>query len=311
MAKSRVILRKFSGFLIVCLLATGCGDDSSEKEESAPRNSTVISVDYGPFGETRILSEMFIQVLSHRGYPVESYRKLGLREVYEPAVESGEIDIIPEYLGSLLAFFGGEPTNDAAETNRRLQEHLEERGLLIPGYSPAGNTNGFIVTAATSEKYGLTKVSDLIPVAGELSLAGPENCPKNRYCLLGLKDVYGIEFKEFQVLDVGGPLTVAALDTGIVDVGVLFATDNLIAEKNFRFLIDDRGLQPAENFTALVNEDVVDQYGGGVLEALNAVLSRLDNGEMMELNSQLAGDNQKAGEVARTWLEKEGLLDKE
>jgi osmoprotectant transport system substrate-binding protein len=123
------------------------------------------------------------------------------------------------------------------------------------------DANGYVVTKPTADKYKLVKMSDLQPVAGELVLGGPPECPTRPFCLIGLQNTYNLKFKDFKSLDAGGPLTVAALDAGSanggVDVGLLFTTDPAIAIKNYVLLEDDKHLQLADNIAPVVRNDIL------------------------------------------------------
>jgi len=103
------------------------------------------------------------------------------------------------------------------------------------------------VTQATASAKNLKKLSDLVPVAGTMVLGGPPECPTRPFCALGLKNVYGITFKDFKPLDTGGPLTITALEGKQIDVGLLFTSDPSIVAKNFVLLDDDKHLQLADN----------------------------------------------------------------
>ena len=95
-------------------------------------------------------------------------------------------------------------------------------------------------------------------VAEQLVLGGPPECPERPFCLPGLEETYGIEFEEFQPLDVGGPLTVKAIESGRIDVGLLFSTSSVIGDRGWVVLEDDKSLQTAENITPVVSEEAAD-----------------------------------------------------
>ena len=107
-----------------------------------------------------------------------------------------------------------------------------------------------------------------------LKLGGPPECPERPFCLLGLKDTYGLEFAEFVPLDAGGPLTVTALTGGQIDVGLLFTSDPAIATNSFVLLEDDKQLQLADNIVPVVRQDVLDA-NPKVADILNTVVERL------------------------------------
>ena len=142
------------------------------------------------------------------------------------------------------------------------------------------------------------------PVASSMILGGPPECPDRPFCIPGLEETYGIEFEEFQPLDVGGPQTVNALKAGRIDVGLLFSTSSAIQANDFVALEDDKGLQTAEMITPLIREDVLDDTVEG---ALNDVSAALSTETMIELNSRVEIDQEDAADVAAGFLEDEGI----
>ena len=177
---------------------------------------------------------------------------LGPRELVDPALMDGLVQLVPEYAGSALEFFSLgrlSATSDAGAANRALAGSVAGRGLVA---APAQDANAIVVTAATAARYGLRSIADLARVAPRLVFGGPPECPERAYCLPGLRRAYGLRFKAFIPLDAGGPLTLQALEAGNVGVALLFTTDPGIAARHLVILADDRGLQPAENITPLV-----------------------------------------------------------
>jgi glycine betaine/choline ABC-type transport system substrate-binding protein len=142
-------------------------------------------------------------------------------------------------------------------------------------------------------------------VASQLTLGGPPECPQRPFCIPGLRDVYGIEFGQFVPLDVGGPLTVEALENGDIDVGLLFSTSSVIEDNGWVVLEDDKNLQNAENITPVVRSEVVDDT---ITERLNAISAALDSETITQLNSRVEIDGEDPADVAGDFLQQEGLL---
>ncbi|MDQ3654783.1 MAG: glycine/betaine ABC transporter substrate-binding protein, partial [Chloroflexota bacterium] len=163
------------------------------------------------FSESELLAQLYGQALRERGLPVQILSGAGSREVLEPALEQGVIDVVPEYQGALLNFLGlNQNPTDArppAATHRELQRELSKRGLRALEFSVAENKNEFVVTGKTASLLGLRTISDLAPVASELVFGGPPECELRPLCLQGLESVYGLKYESFQPLDVGGPHT--------------------------------------------------------------------------------------------------------
>jgi len=116
------------------------------------------------FYEQEILGELFAQTLAANGYEVEKKFQLGNREIVFPALESGEIDVLAEYAATALEFVNegaGEASTDPQATADKLAARLKDRGIAVLDFAAATDQNGFVVTKATADKYGLTKISDL------------------------------------------------------------------------------------------------------------------------------------------------------
>jgi osmoprotectant transport system substrate-binding protein len=218
----------------------------------------------GAFTESQVVAEMYAQVLEHAGYSVERQFDLRSREISQNALESGQIDLKPEYLSSLLLFLdpNAQASDDPASVARQDSELLQPKGITVLTPSRAHDTNEFVANAKTAERFDLTTMSSLAPVASQLTFGGPPECAQRPFCLPGLNRVYGILFEDFEALDVGGPQTIAALKADEVQIGLLFSTDPSIRENGFVPLVDDKHLQNAENITPVLGQ--AERRGSGV-----------------------------------------------
>ena len=286
----------------LALVAAACGSG----EDSDTEGPTIV-VGSTNFGEQEILGEIFAQALENAGYPVETKFQLGARDVVNPALKDGQIDLMVEYTGTLLNFEGGTPTTDSEATHADLVDVLAGQGITVLDYAPAQDKNGFVVTAETASQYGFEKVSDLAAENGNLVLGASPECPERDFCLLGLESVYGLDFKSFQPLDVGGPLTVAALDGGEIDVGLLFTSDGVIAAKGYVLLEDDKSLQKADNIVPVMRTETLDQYDNALSDLLNDVASKITTAELSELNKRFGLDAEDADTLAKEWLADNGF----
>ncbi len=143
-------------------------------------------------------------------------------------------------------------------------------------------------------------------IASQLVLAGPPECPERPFCLKGLTEKYGITFKEFKATDPGGPITIEALKRGDAQVGLLFTSDPAIAANGFILLQDDKQLQLADNLVPVVRQAAID--ANPVIEdALNAVMAKMDQATLTDLNKQVTIDNKAAPEVAKAWVDAQGF----
>lgn len=144
-------------------------------------------------------------------------------------------------------------------------------------------------------------------IASQLVLGGPPECPQRPFCLIGLQDTYGLQFKDFKPLDAGGPLTVEALKSGDIQVGLLFTSDPAIAVNGFVLLQDDKGLQLADNLVPVVSQSVLDEHPG-VADLLNGIMAKLSQDQLTALNKQVTVDGMSAADAAKAWLTSNGFL---
>jgi osmoprotectant transport system substrate-binding protein len=140
-------------------------------------------------------------------------------------------------------------------------------------------------------------------IASQMVLGASPECPEREYCLIGLEQKYGLKFKQVKALDVGGPITVAALDDGSIDVGLIFTTDGIIKDKGWVLLEDDKVLQPADNVTPVIRNEIVDAYGDELTSLLDAVSAKLTTEELTELNRLTGIEKQDSDDVAKQWLD--------
>ena len=285
------------------LVTAACGGEDVPSTPAPPGAVTVAS--FG-FSESRTLAEIYSQALEARGLTVRRALDVGSREVVEPALEQGKVDVVPEYLGTALRFIGGDPA--AGDPHQALTEAFARRGVTVLEPAPAENKNGVVLTQSRARDLGARRISDLFAVAPSLVFGGPPECPERPLCLPGLASVYGLRFKEFRPLDSGGPATVAALEGGEVHVGLLFTTDGHLATGAFVLLADDWGLQPAENVVPVVRTAVVERHGPAVVETLNRVSRELLTQDLTELNRQVDIDRVPPAQAAQEWLRQHGLI---
>ncbi len=315
--------------LVLALAASACASDDSASTEDDPPASEATAADAPAgseeaadpaadlgtlvvgstnFDEQELVAEMYALALEDVGFGVERRYQLGSREVVLPALTAGEIDVYPEYVGTALEFLNGgagEATGDTAATTELLRAAFTEQGVSVLEPSAAQDKNGLVVRPETAEEFGLSTVSDLADVAGELTLGGPPECPERPLCIPGYEDTYGVAFGDFRSLDAGGPVTIEALDSGEIDVALLFTTDGVIAANDWVLLEDDMDLQPAENITPVIREEASSPEA---VEALNAVSAVLTTENVTEMIRKLRVDLADPSTVAEQFLTDQGVL---
>ena len=293
--------------LALALLAGGC--TSGVRATPVPSGPPPIRVASFDFPESVLLAELYGIALRQARYHVAFTFDLGPRELVEPAIEQGFVDLVPEYLGSALQFVTlgrASSSASAAEERVELVAALQRRGLVALSSAPAEDKNAIVVAPATARRLHLRTISDLAPHAAHMTFGGPPECSVRELCLKGLKRVYGLEFHVAQQFDANGDYTVRALKAGSIGAGLLFSTDGRIAINGLVTLLDDRGLQPAENVTPVLRRDVLARRGSRLAAVLDSVSARLSSLALTDLNAQVLGGASPA-DVAARWLAEQGL----
>jgi osmoprotectant transport system substrate-binding protein len=287
---------------LAALAACGGGGDPLARNPASGAGEVVVGS--ANFPENVLLGELYAQVLEAQGVKVKRQFNIGARELIYDQIKSGNLDVLPEYNGALLAYLDKNTSAvSTEEVNAELKMKLPVELELLAS-SPAENKDSVTVTAATAARYNLTTLADLTPVAKELVLGGPPEFKTRKQGVVGLKEVYGVEFKGFTSLDVGGPITVAALKKGDVQAANLFTTDPSIVENGFVVLRDPKNLFLAENVTPLVNKAGVTD---AVRSALDHLSAKLDTKTLTALDKKVITDKQDVEAVAKEWLTAQGL----
>jgi osmoprotectant transport system substrate-binding protein len=189
------------------------------------------------FNESQILANIYAEVLKAAGFDA-SVKPVTNREVYEPALERGDIQVFPEYAGTLTEFLNKKEngpnatplaSTDITATVTALRGLAEKKGLKVLDPAQAADQNAFAVTKTFATDNNLRTLSDLKNYKGKLVLGGPPECPTRPFCQLGLEKVYGLHFSSFISLDTGGPLTKAALKQGKIQIGLVFSSDSSLS----------------------------------------------------------------------------------
>ena len=266
------------------------------------------------FDEARVVAEVYAQVLENAGYTVDRAGiGAGARKVTAAALESGQIDLKPEYIGSGLVYYGGAASNDPAKNQADLQSKLTSvgGGITVFGFTPGQDTNALVVTKETADSHSLTKWSDLTAVAGDLKWGLATDCPTNPVCAGALKDSYGIDTAtlDLTLLDACSTPMADALKAGTIDVAELCSTQPDILVNGWVVLEDDKHTQPADNIAPIVRGDYlakVDQ--ASFKKLLNDVSAQIDTPTLAELYKQVAVDRKDPKDVAAAWLKEKGFV---
>jgi len=287
------------------LAFTACGgSDDNPLESNDTAESGTVTVGSANFPENVLLAEMYAQALEAKDIKVERKLNIGSREVIYKQLESGGLSVLPEYNGALLAYLDkSAKATKTEEVNAALAAKLPASLKLLES-SAAEDKDSIAVTKETADEKKLTSIADLKTVAKDMVLGGPPEFKTRQQGVVGLKSVYGLDFKQFKSLDVAGPITVAALDKGDVQAANLFTTDPAILDKGFVVLEDPENLFGAQNVTPVVHESA---DNAAVRDALNAVSTKLDTKTLGDLLKKVVSDKEDAEDVAGEWLKSAGL----
>jgi osmoprotectant transport system substrate-binding protein len=291
------------------MIAVGCGDDSDDSSSSGSGSESSskpeIKIGTQAFGESEILGQIYGQVLESQGYEV-TYQSFNDRAAIYAAIESGDINFVPDYAASAVEFLNGnagEASPDVDATVTALQAQLAKQGLVALEPSDAVDSNSLVVTKETSTSENLTKISDL---KEGTKLGGPQDCPSNAGCLPALKSTYGIDLSSsFVPLDASGPLTKAALKEGDVQVAVIFSTDSAIAENDWVVLEDDKGIFNADNIIPVVTQALADD--ADLVKLVNDTSAALTTDNLTAMNKQYDVDKEDADAIAEAFISDNGL----
>jgi osmoprotectant transport system substrate-binding protein len=269
---------------------------------------STISVGSKDFTEQLILGEMYALMLEENGFEVERKLNLGGTPVAQAAIESGEIDLYPEYTGTgLLTVLKLPASSDQdAVYNTVKEEYQEQFDLVWLEPAPMNNTQALAMTEEKADELGIRTISDFAVQAEDLVLIGPPEFEVREDGLPGLREAYGdFDLKEYKAVDAG--LRYRGLIDGEADVAVAFGTDGEISAYNLVVLEDDQNLFPPYQIAPIVSQAALDQ-NPDIADTLNQLSPLLNDGVMRQLNYEVSGNQREPAEVAREFLVDSGLI---
>ena len=311
--RSQRVLSLIGILASVAMLATACGGDDNKLDstDSGNQDKGAVVIGSAGFTEIQLMAEMYKLLLDKAGY-TSSIKVVQNREVYEPALEKGDIDVVPDYAATMVEFLNikanGEgaalkATNDKDETVAALNELGEPLGITALEAAEAVDQNAFVATKEVAADKG-SKLSDW---DGEsVVLAATEECPDRPFCQPGLEKTYGLTVTEVLPLGFGTAQVKEAVTSGKAQLGLTGTTDATLEDLGLVVIEDDKGLQLADNLVPVVGKDFADD--SDLADALNALAGELTTEDLTGLNKKVDGERQQAADVAKEFLESKGLL---
>lgn len=292
---------------------TGCSTSDPLQTPAAPAASGAPATGAATGGGTlvvgsqqyysnEIIAELYAQALEKAGYTVTRQYQIGQREVYLKELESGKVDVLPEYSGNLLQYYDKATTATDAAIAAALPTKLPQ-GLRALEAAAASDQDSVTVTRQFADTHGLKAIGDLTKAPQPLKIAANSEFATRPYGPKGLKEAYGIDVTLVPVEDSGGPLTAKALKDGTVQLADLYTADPTIAKEGFVILDDPKHLILPQNVTPLVTAKV-DAKAAAAIEAVNAKLSVA---ALQALNAQSVAEQKKSADIAKAWLAEQGL----
>ncbi|MCK9898958.1 amino acid ABC transporter substrate-binding protein [Parafrankia colletiae] len=278
------------------------------------------------FTESKILADMYGELLGQAGYQVER-TSVQNTEIAQSALEDGRIDAMPQYVATYAGLLnsqlgpgrsagddtaaeatgpaGSIVSSDLDSTLRLLRGLADEVGLSVLEPADAVDQNAFAVSRTFAERHHLTSLSDLGASGLPVRLAAGAECANRPFCEPGLVRVYGIRISGIIETGVATAQTKAAVRDDIAQLGLVLTTDATVADYDLVVLTDDRKLQNADNLVPIVHSGSLTPE---IADALNALAPVLTTADLAELNKKVDAERQKSEDVARDYLTDRGLL---
>lgn len=289
--------------LILCVLvlvagmATGCGK----------KNEDVVRIGHKNYTEQRLTGQMLAVLIEAKTDYTTEVTEFGGTMLCFEALKNDEIDVYPEFTGTAYgAILNQTEVLGQQETFDYVQKAFEEQyGITWLDEMGWNNTYILSVTAETAEELGVSTVSELVPYAGDMIMGCDNEFIGRTDGLPGLKEAYGIAFKQEMPMDQG--LTYAALRDGQIDVNVSFSTDGRIAKFNLVNLEDDLNFFPPYYVVPILRMDYANE-NPAVADALKLLHNKFSDEDMQKYNLAVdeGGDPKK---VAIEALRDKGLID--
>lgn len=278
-------------------LSTGGSDSSGAK--------ATLVIGSQAYYSNAIVAEIYAQALENGGYKVTRKFNIGQREVYLPQIESGKIDVFPEYAGSLLQALDKTAAGGTSDAVYAALKAKLPTGLTALTPAAAADQNSWTVTQAFATKYNLTDIASLKSVTEKITVGGNSELQTRPYGPKALESKYGIKIAGFKaVQDSGGPLTVKALVDNQIQLANIYTADPNIKSNNLVALQDPDGLFFPDNVTPIVSKKV----DSGAQKILDAVDAKLSQEILVSLNSESVNDKKSAADIAKEFLTSNGLL---
>jgi osmoprotectant transport system substrate-binding protein len=313
------VMRGLLALLTIAFAAglAACGSSSSSSSTtSSAASSTAASAKPGAgkpavvigdknFPEEYILGSLYEEALAAQGYTVSLKGNIGSSELIYKALTSGQIQLYPEYTGTLLTAIANDnnPPHSAAQTYSLAQAFLQKHGYTLLNQTPFADSDVLTATKAYATAHGLKTVADLKKLGSFKLGAAPEFATRYEG-LIGLKKEYGLN-PTFVPLAIG--ITYKAIDSGQVNVFDAFTTDPQLLSGKYTPLADPKGVFGFQNVAPVVKQSVLTAEGPAFAATINKVSALLTLPAIQQMNKAVEVDQQSPTSVAHQFLAANGL----
>ncbi|MEU2671964.1 ABC transporter substrate-binding protein [Streptomyces sp. NPDC007164] len=304
--------------LLVLLPVAGCTTGPSLEKQgevtAPPGDSRHLTIGSAGFTESDLLAQMYALLLNRAGYSTKIISVTN-REIYEPALESGQIDVVPEYAATFADWLNAKKNGadatpvgspDLAATMKALRALAAPRGLTVLDAGRAVDQNAFAVTARYAAEHHLKTLGDLGRSGLPVRLAAGDECVRRPYCAPGLKKTYGIRVTAVDPKGVGTTQAKQAVQNGQDQMVLTTTTDATLDNFGLVLLADDKHLQNADYLVPVVNRSRAGSEG--VRKALGRLNTVLTTADLARLNEQVDSWRRLPEDVARNYLESERFV---
>lgn len=293
----------------VAVVGAGCSNDTAGGDKGS------VDLSGQNFTEMQIMAEMYSQLLENEGYSV-STKLVDTRDVYIKELQSGGVDVAPEYVGALADFLNvtqnGEDAEtvtspDPTESLNALEPLADKANITLLEPAEASDQNAFAVTQEFAEQNDLATLSDLGALGQPIVLAAAPDCEGRTDCEAGLTEQYGIEITKVLPLGYGSPQAIDSVKNGESQLAEVATTQSNVTAEGLVILEDDKQVQPAQNLIPAMNSDFL-QDNPDAADALNKLADTLTTDDLTELNTKVDLEREDPADVAKQYLEDNGLL---
>ncbi|MEU6048876.1 ABC transporter substrate-binding protein [Streptomyces xanthochromogenes] len=298
----------------VTACTTGPSLEKQGTVTAPPGDSKHLTIGSAGFTESDLLAQMYAQLLAKAGYSTKILSVTN-REIYEPALESGQIDVVAEYAATFADWLNAKAhgadakpvgSPDLNSTMTALRALATPRGLTVLDPGRAVDQNAFAVARSYAREHRLKTLSDLGAAKLPVRLAAGDECVQRPYCEPGLKKVYGIDVTAVDPKGVGTTPAKQAVQSGQDQMVLTTTTDATLGQFGLVLLADDKHLQNADYIVPVVNRSRAGS--AGVTSALGRLNTVLTTADLASLNEQVDSWRRLPEDVAKNYLRSKHLI---